>query len=569
MNFHILTLFPDMVRGGLETSITGRAIEAGTITLEAVNIRDFSTNKHKKVDDYPYGGGAGMLMQAQPVYDAYESVVARIPSGNKRRVIYVTPQGYPFTQRMAEDLAKNEDLIFLCVHYEGIDERVLEEIVTDYVSIGDYVLTGGELAAMVMIDAISRLVPGVLHNEVSAETESFHGELLEHPQYSRPEVWHGKAVPEVLLKGNQRMIDAWRQEASMKRTLERRPDLYEKYMALQNVKALLLKQKLLHIDMIELINRGNAILVAKDDSNIILQDKNTKIYHHTGDSVEFIKAHIKAGIKKNIEKLSLDDDTEDRESNSLEANTEDRKSDSLEANTLKEKHLDYAAKRKEQKGLSVSGLKIILHQTEFIEEVQAYYGLKHSIPCVQAVYTQREKLPVSGLYRPDGKPMENGLVILPLREEDLGVVAASFGYYSDTDKVSNGNSGSGTYLGSEEISAGAHPEGNAHAPAQSLEKGAGYFTECHRAGMLFGAYIEDKLAGFVGIHADGSMGLLHVLPEYQGRHIAKALETFIINYGLELGHIPYGQVVPTNEVSMHLQESLGLYFSKTEVAWVL
>ena len=168
MNFHVLTLFPEMVENGLKTSITGKAIENGKISIEATNIRDFTEDKHKKVDDYPYGGGAGMLMQAQPVYDAYQHVVSKIPEGNKRRVVYVTPQGYPFTQRMAEDFAKNDDLILLCGHYEGIDERVLEEIVTDYVSIGDYVLTGGELAAMVMIDAISRLVPGVLHNDLSA-----------------------------------------------------------------------------------------------------------------------------------------------------------------------------------------------------------------------------------------------------------------------------------------------------------------------------------------------------------------------------------------------------------------
>ena len=168
MNFHILTLFPEMVENGLNTSITGRAIESGAIAINAVNIRDFSKNKHKKVDDTPSGGGAGLLMQAQPVYDAYESVASRIPADHKKRIIYVTPQGLPFHQEMAERFAKSDDLIFICGHYEGIDERVLEEVVTDYVSIGDYVLTGGELAAMVMIDAISRLVPGVLHNSVSA-----------------------------------------------------------------------------------------------------------------------------------------------------------------------------------------------------------------------------------------------------------------------------------------------------------------------------------------------------------------------------------------------------------------
>ena len=163
MHYHVLTLFPDMITQGLGTSIIGRAMDQGIIQLTTTNIRDFSTNKHMKVDDYPYGGGAGMVMQAEPVYGAYQSVVEKI--GYKPRVIYLTPQGKVFNQSMVEELAKEEDLVFLCGHYEGIDERVLEEIVTDYVSIGDYVLTGGELPSMVMIDAISRFVPGVLSNE--------------------------------------------------------------------------------------------------------------------------------------------------------------------------------------------------------------------------------------------------------------------------------------------------------------------------------------------------------------------------------------------------------------------
>lgn len=227
MKFYILTLFPEMVLNGLNTSIIGRAVEAGCLSIEAVNIRDYSTNKHSKVDDYPYGGGAGMLMQAQPVYDAWKSVTERI--GYKPRCIYLTPQGATFHQGMAKELALEEDLIFLCGHYEGIDERVLEEIVTDYVSIGDYVLTGGELPAMVMVDAISRMVPGVLSNEESGSTESFENNLLEYPQYSRPEEWRGKKVPEVLLSGHHKNIEAWRREQSIQRTKERRPDLWEKY----------------------------------------------------------------------------------------------------------------------------------------------------------------------------------------------------------------------------------------------------------------------------------------------------------------------------------------------------
>jgi len=206
----------------------GRAAEKGLLTIKAVNIRDYTINKHKKVDDYPYGGGAGMLMQAQPVYDAWRSIVDKI--GTKPRTIYLTPQGPTFTQQAAKSFAKEENLIFLCGHYEGIDERVLEEIVTDYVSIGDYVLTGGELPAMVMVDAISRLIPGVLHNDVSAEFESFQDDLLEYPQYSRPEEWHGKKVPPILLSGHHANIEKWRREQSIIRTKERRPDLLEKCM---------------------------------------------------------------------------------------------------------------------------------------------------------------------------------------------------------------------------------------------------------------------------------------------------------------------------------------------------
>ncbi|MDD6810580.1 MAG: tRNA (guanosine(37)-N1)-methyltransferase TrmD [Lachnospiraceae bacterium] len=241
MNFHVLTLFPEMIMQGLHTSILGKAVEREYISIEAVNIRDYTTDKHGKVDDYTYGGGAGMLMQAQPVYDAYKAVEKQILVKNPMkvseegtqikpyRVIYVTPQGQTFHQTMAKELAREQDLIFLCGHYEGMDERVLEEIVTDYVSIGDYVLTGGELPAMVMIDAIARLVPGVLHNDESATTESFSNNLLEYPQYSRPEVWNGKKVPEILLSGNHAKIEEWRLEQSIERTKKLRPDLYEKW----------------------------------------------------------------------------------------------------------------------------------------------------------------------------------------------------------------------------------------------------------------------------------------------------------------------------------------------------
>lgn len=248
MDFYIMTLFPDMVREGLNTSIIGRAVNKGILSVEAVNIRDYAFNKHNSVDDYPYGGGAGMLMQAEPVYQCYRSVeeriyakrLAKMKESDKKspRVIYLSPQGQTFHQSMAEEFAKEEELVLLCGHYEGIDERVLEEIVTDYVSIGDYVLTGGELPAMIMVDAIARLVPGVLHNDVSAEFESFQDNLLEYPQYSRPEVWHEKRVPEVLLSGHHANVEKWRREQSVIRTAKSRPDLLEK-AALTEAEALL------------------------------------------------------------------------------------------------------------------------------------------------------------------------------------------------------------------------------------------------------------------------------------------------------------------------------------------
>ncbi len=232
MNFHILTLFPDMVVQGLNTSILARAMEKDLIHVSAVNIRDYTTNKHGKVDDYIYGGGAGLLMQAQPVYDAWKALETPLQAKNGRptRVVYLTPVGKVFNQQMAEDFSKEEDLILLCGHYEGIDERVVEEIVTDPVSIGDFVLTGGELPAMMIVDAVSRLVPGVLGNEVSAETDSFQNGLLEYPQYSRPEIWNGKRVPEILLSGDHAKVDAWRLEQSLQRTKEVRPELYEAWM---------------------------------------------------------------------------------------------------------------------------------------------------------------------------------------------------------------------------------------------------------------------------------------------------------------------------------------------------
>lgn len=223
MNYHVLTLFPEMILNGCNQSIIGRAVEKGLLSVEAINIRDYTKNKHFKVDDYPYGGGAGMVMQAPPVYDAYQALVGKL--GKKPRVLYMTPQGKVFNQKIAEELSKEDDLVFLCGHYEGIDERVLDMIVTDHLSVGDYVLTGGELPAMMMIDCISRLVPGVLNNNISAEVETFHDNLLEYPQYTRPEIFMGKKVPDVLLSGHHANIEKWRREQSILRTLNRRPDL--------------------------------------------------------------------------------------------------------------------------------------------------------------------------------------------------------------------------------------------------------------------------------------------------------------------------------------------------------
>lgn len=217
-----------MIMDGLKTSITGRAIDKGILKVEAVNIRDYTNEKHGHVDDYPYGGGAGMVMQAQPICDCYDAVVKKIgDEGKKPRVIYLTPQGKVFNQSMAKEYAKEENIVFLCGHYEGVDERALELLDTENVSIGDYVLTGGELPAMIMIDCISRLVPGVLGKDESADIESFHDNLLEYPQYTRPVEYKGLEVPPILLSGHHANVEKWRRERSIERTLRVRPDLLE------------------------------------------------------------------------------------------------------------------------------------------------------------------------------------------------------------------------------------------------------------------------------------------------------------------------------------------------------
>ena len=221
MKYHILTLFPEMIEQGLHTSILGRAINNGYISLETTNIRDFSANKFNRVDDYPYGGGAGMVMEAEPVFRAYQSVAEKI--GKKPRTVYLTPQGKVLNQTMVEELALEDDLVLLCGHYEGIDERVIEAFADEEISIGDYSLTGGELASLVVADSVLRLKPGVLAEQKGYEEESYWDGLLEYPQYTRPEVWEGRAVPEVLLGGDHAKIDAWRGEQSRTRTRLRRP----------------------------------------------------------------------------------------------------------------------------------------------------------------------------------------------------------------------------------------------------------------------------------------------------------------------------------------------------------
>ena len=230
MQIKVLTLFPEMIEAGLGGSIIGRAREKDLLSVEAINIRDYAFNKHNSVDDYIYGGGAGMLMQAEPVYQAVRAAKEMLPEEirKKTRVIYMSPQGKVFDQSMAVELAKEEGLIFLCGHYEGIDERVIEECVDECISIGDYVLTGGELAAMVIIDALARNIPDVLHNDESTVSESHSDGLLEYPQYSRPEIWHDKKVPEILLSGHHANVEKWRREQAIIRTARLRPDMIEK-----------------------------------------------------------------------------------------------------------------------------------------------------------------------------------------------------------------------------------------------------------------------------------------------------------------------------------------------------
>ena len=223
MNIHILSLFPEMFEGVFNSSILKKAQEKNEVSIDVVNFREYAGNKHNQVDDYPYGGGAGMVLKPEPIFHAVEA----LPPNNKRRVILMCPQGERFTQKKAEELAKEEELVFICGHYEGYDERIREHLITDEISIGDFVLTGGELAAMTVVDSVVRLLPNVLGKAESHEQDSFSTGLLEHPHYTRPVEFRGHRVPDVLMSGNHANIEKWRREQSLKRTLQRRPDLLE------------------------------------------------------------------------------------------------------------------------------------------------------------------------------------------------------------------------------------------------------------------------------------------------------------------------------------------------------
>lgn len=467
MHYYILTLFPEMVSQGLNASIIGKAIEQNHISVESVDIRDYTEDKHKKVDDYPYGGGAGMLMQAQPVYAAYQAV--RNKMEKSPRVIYMTPQGTAFNQNMAKEFAKEENLVFLCGHYEGIDERVLEEIVTDYVSIGDYVLTGGELPAMVMIDAISRLVPMVLQNEESAQTETFHKNLLEYAQYTRPEVWKGKRVPDILLSGNHRLIAQFRLEESIQRTKERRPDLYQKYRQTQYAIEFLQKNRLNHMNMIEILRRGLGELTAVSTDGVLLRENFSGIYMMSVNSME-------AGLKF-LEKAE-------------------------------------GAEQAEW---------FVVHQEYMIDIVKEHFGLRHVNPCIQAVYTRKE-------------PLASARKLIG-RKIDIRCLGVEY---------------------EQEIIQHYH---TVETP--------GYIKNRLIQKKMFGAFVDGKLAGFIGSHSEGSLGMLEVFEEYRNQGIATALEAHGINRILEEGNVPFVQIMEENEASVKLQRKLGLAFAKEKVYWIV
>lgn len=462
--FHILTLFPEMILQGLNPSIIGRAARRGLLALDAVDIRAYTLDRHGKVDDYPYGGGAGMLMQAQPVYDAHRAVTG----GRAVRTIYVTPQGKTFTQRMAQDFAREEELVLLCGHYEGIDERVLERVVTDQVSIGDYVLTGGELAAMVMIDAIGRLIPGVLGNEESAGEESFFNDLLEYPQYSRPEEWQGMRVPQVLLSGDHRLVSAWRLEQSKRRTAERRPDLYARYQERQYLTERLSWQKRNNIPMMESLSRGRADILYTEfrgrDTAVLLYDRSCGIAMLT----------------------ALDEETGEKIADLLPGDT-----------------------------------RMALLSEPFARDILIKRGYAVFGEFVQFLYTRRETLPVR--YKE----------IRQLTMDDFTYTSSRYS-----------------------------------AEQKGPDVDDSYVRERIQAGAMYGAFLEGRQIGFVGIHDEGSLGMLFVEKDFRGRGVGASLEAYAVNRMLERGQTPYGHVAVGNAASQRLQEGLGFYKAEKTFWWL-
>ncbi len=454
MKFHVLTLFPEMIVQGLSPSIIGKAVEKNIIALDAVNIRDYTLERHGKVDDAPYGGGAGMLMQAQPVYDAYRAVAG----DRKIRTVYLTPQGRRFDQKMAREFAGEKEMILLCGHYEGIDERVLEEIVTDYVSVGDYVLTGGELAAMVVIDAVARLVPGVLGNGASAQEESFHNDLLEYPQYSRPEVWMGKSVPSVLLSGNHKEVEKWRLEQSVERTRTLRPDLYRRYEQRQRLIGRLSKDKRNQIPLMECLAGGQGRIVGTVGEDVA-------VYHR-----ESGVCMIKASSAENGRYLL---------------------------------------------GVCPQEARRYLVSRDFMRNLLLERGYRELLVCRQFLYTRKVPLPV------------RHKDIRRLDAESLSCIIALCGMQNRA-----------------------------------------YLKERLCAGALYGAFVEDRLVGFAGVHAAGGVGMLYVAEDFRGNGVGASLESYVINRMLERGHIPYGHVEPCREAALRLQEKLGLYQAGDTFYWL-
>lgn len=476
MRFHVLTLFPEMMEQGLAPSIIGRAVEKNIISLNAVDIRAYTKERHGKVDDYPYGGGAGMLMQAQPVYDAHRTVT----EGRAVRTVYVTPQGRPFDQNLAKELAGEEELVLLCGHYEGIDQRVLEEVVTDYVSIGDYILTGGELAAMVIIDAVARLIPGVLGNETSAQEESFHNDLLEYPQYSRPEEWHGKCVPSVLLSGNHKEVEKWRLEQSLYLTERVRPDLYQRYLEKKQLIKALSKDKRNNVHMMECLSRGLGRICYANGEDVVIFQQEGKIC--------MINAATPESGKALIENLLNANERSTHEGVKLYAKS------------------PYSC---------LSEVEQILTSQSFMKDLLEENGYNTLFSCCQFLYT--EKVPLSVHHK-------------DIRR--LGV--ESFSYICS------------------------------HYDMGQAE----YVRERLIAGAMYGAFIEEQLIGFIGIHSEGSIGMLYVEEAYRRQGLASSLEAYLVNRMLERGFIPFTQVKENNKKSVKLQEKLGFYRASNLFWWL-